>query len=71
MRVLVLNAGSSSLKASTLETGGLQTLARTEVSLGTDATRSEARRRSVQDVLQVLRQSVDLKSVGAVGHRVV
>ena len=71
MRVLVLNAGSSSLKASVLETIGLQTLARTEVSLGTDATRSEARRRSVNDVLQALRQSIDLESVGAVGHRVV
>src|SRR5216684_3895464 len=71
MRVLVLNAGSSSLKASVLETTGLQTLARTEVFLGTDATRSEARRRSVQDVLQALRQTVDLESVGGVGHRVV
>ena len=71
MRVLVLNAGSSSLKASVLETGGLQTVARTEVSLGTDATRSEARRRSVQDALQALRQSVDLQSVRGVGHRVV
>jgi acetate kinase len=71
VRVLVLNAGSSSLKASVLETSGLQTLARTEVSLGTDATRSEARRRSVDDVLQALRQSIDLESVGAVGHRVV
>src|SRR5207245_1706555 len=71
MRVLVLNAGASSLKASVLETIGLQTLARTEVSLGTDATRSEARRRSVNDVLQSLRQSIDLESVGAVGHRVV
>ena len=71
MRVLVLNAGSSSLKASVLETTGLQTLARTEVSLGTDAIRSEARRRSVQDVLRALRQTVDLESMGAVGHRVV
>ncbi len=71
MRVLVLNAGSSSLKASVLETSGLQTLSRTEVSLGTDATRSEARRRSVQDVLRALRQSIDLESVHAVGHRVV
>jgi acetate kinase len=71
MRVLVLNAGSSSLKASVLEPSGLQTMARAEVSLGTDATRSEARRQSVQDVLQALRQSVDLKSMGAIGHRVV
>ena len=71
VRVLVLNAGSSSLKASVLDTSGLQTMARTEVSLGADATRSDARRRSVQDVLQALRQSIDLESVRAVGHRVV
>src|SRR5712692_6201376 len=71
MRVLVLNAGSSSLKASVLETSGLQTMARTEVSLGTDATRSEARRRSVQDALQALGQSGDLEPVHAIGHRVV
>jgi acetate kinase len=71
VRVLVLNAGSSSLKASVLESGDLQTLARAEVSLGTDATRSEARRRSLEDVLATLRQSVDLGSVRAIGHRVV
>ncbi len=71
MHVLVLNAGSSSLKASVLESGDLQNLARAEVSLGTDATRSEARQQSVEDALQTLRPSVDLESVRAVGHRVV
>jgi acetate kinase len=71
VRVLVLNAGSSSLKASVLESADLQTLARAEISLGTDATRSDARRRSVEDALAAIRQSVDLGSVQAVGHRVV
>jgi len=71
VRVLVLNAGSSSLKASVLETADLQTVARTEVSLGADATRSEDRRRAVETALATLRQTVDLAGVQGVGHRVV
>jgi acetate kinase len=71
-RVLVLNAGSSSLKASVLETPELRTVGRREVSLGADATVDEARRRSVQQVLSGLEQDgVDIHGIDAVGHRVV
>lgn len=71
MRVLVFNAGSSSLKASVLESADLKTLARTEVSLGADATVSDAHARSVETVLATLGKSVDAATLGAVGHRVV
>jgi len=71
VRVLVLNAGSSSLKASVLETDGLKTLARTEALLGADAVRAAGRRRSVRQVLGSLQRDIPVDSVGAVGHRVV
>lgn len=71
MRVLVLNAGSSSLKASVLETGDLSTLAQTEVALGTDATRSQGLRESVRGALKALDDAVSMMSIDAVGHRIV
>ncbi|HEY8678079.1 MAG TPA: acetate/propionate family kinase [Candidatus Dormibacteraeota bacterium] len=71
MRVLVLNAGSSSLKASVLETGDLSTLAQTEVSLGTDATRTQGLREPVRGALKALDDSVSMMSIDAVGHRIV
>ncbi len=71
MRVLVFNAGSSSLKASVLESADLKTLARTELSLGADATSSPARRKSVDDALRALGQVAAASSIQAVGHRVV
>lgn len=72
MRVLVLNAGSSSLKASVLETPSLRTLGRREVSLGADATVGEARRRSVDDILGTLeKDGLSIAGIRAVGHRVV
>ena len=71
MRVLVLNAGSSSLKGSVLESSDLRTLARAEISLGADATRGPKRRESVNSVLSKLKEGVPIDSVEAVGHRVV
>jgi acetate kinase len=67
-RVLVLNAGSSSLKASIIEVGRRDPVAATAVDWGADATRAADRRTTVADVL------VQLKStdrVAGVGHRVV
>ena len=40
MRILVVNAGSSSLKLSLLGDAGLQTLADAELDLGADATQA-------------------------------
>ena len=71
MRVLVLNAGSSSLKASILEREKLEALAQVEVSLGTDATRGRGVAGPVRNALRQLGETVPLTSVDAVGHRVV
>lgn len=65
-----MNAGSSSLKASVVEDG--QTLHRTSVSWGDDATRSGDRPSAVREVLTALeRARIPASSIEAVGHRVV
>ena len=70
MRVLVLNAGSSSLKASAIENG--ETLARTTVSWGSDATQARDRASGLEAVLGTFeRAGVEPGSFDAVGHRVV
>ncbi len=70
MRVLALNAGSSSLKASVV--GGGRALARSAVGWGTDASRIEDRGPGIGAVLSDLAgQGIDPASIGAVGHRVV
>ncbi|HEY0443024.1 MAG TPA: acetate/propionate family kinase [Candidatus Limnocylindrales bacterium] len=70
MRVLVLNAGSSSLKASVVD--GNATAARTQVSWGSDASRAPDRGRGLADVIAAVEGAgVARGSVGAVGHRVV
>jgi acetate kinase len=70
VRVLVLNAGSSSLKASVID--DRETLLRTSVSWGADATRAADRSSGVRSVLEALgREQVDTGSIAAVGHRVV
>ena len=70
MRVLVLNAGSSSLKASVIENG--RTLHRLNVSWGDDATKAADRRSAMQAVLEALeREEIDAASIQAIGHRVV
>ena len=67
MRVLVLNVGSSSLKGSIVDTADLATMAKAEVSLGTDATRQKGIARTVRLLLSKLEPA----GVEAVGHRVV
>ena len=70
MRVLVLNAGSSSLKASIVD--GDETLLRTSVSRGNDATRASDRRTALLAVLENLEGAhIPAGSIEAVGHRVV
>ncbi|HEY0492842.1 MAG TPA: acetate/propionate family kinase [Candidatus Dormibacteraeota bacterium] len=71
MRVLVLNAGSSSLKASVLDSDGLAAMAQVEVSLGTDASRGRGVVGPVRSALKQLGQTTSMDSVEAVGHRVV
>ena len=70
MRVLVLNAGSSSLKASVVDDG--KTLLRTSVSWGDDATQVAERQLEVRAVLDALDAAqIPAASMEAVGHRVV
>jgi acetate kinase len=66
MRILVVNAGSSSLKLSLLEDGDLQPLAGAELDLGADATRAGG-----FDGLDAALDRVRAASAEAVGHRVV
>ena len=70
--VLVLNAGSSSLKASIVAPPD-ETIARTEVSWGADASRAARRDVGVRDVLRDLGVEADAGAPAstAVGHRVV
>src|SRR5438552_3406877 len=80
MRVLVLNAGSSSLKGSIVEASDFSTIAKAEVSLGADATRRKGIEKTVRSLLSRLGvsphpnpppQAAEGKSISAVGHRVV
>jgi acetate kinase len=71
MRVLVLNAGSSSLKASAIEEPDV-TVAQVDESWGADASRVKDRSAGVRAVLDALTASgAPLESFDAVGHRVV
>jgi acetate kinase len=70
MRVLVLNAGSSSLKASVVEEG--RTVARAAISWGVDATRQAGRETGLRAALdELFVAGVPLGSIEAVAHRVV
>lgn len=70
MRVLVLNAGSSSLKASVVD--GAETLLRTSVTWGDDATRVADRLAALRAILEAVDGAHILPtSIEAVGHRVV
>jgi acetate kinase len=72
MRVLVLNPGSSSLKASVLEPPGRDALATADFDWGADATRASDRASSVSKVLDSLGVAgVAGSSIDAVGYRVV
>jgi acetate kinase len=71
LRVLVLNAGSSSLKASVIETPET-TLGSVKRSWGSDASRAEGRAAGLTGALDELAvDGVGLESIDAVGHRVV
>ena len=65
--ILVLNAGSSSLKASIVEPASGATVGRTELRVGDDATRAAG----WEPVLEGALSGLDLSDVRAVGHRVV
>src|SRR5256885_8920360 len=65
MRVLVLNAGSSSLKGSIVDTVDLAAIAKDEVSLGADATKQNALERTVRSLLAKL----EVSRVEAARHR--
>ena len=69
-RVLVLNAGSSSLKASVIEVGRAAALAEVSLDWGADATRAADRPAAVAEVLRRLRAS-DQLALELVGHRLV
>ena len=69
MRILVLNSGSSSLKASLIEEPGDRTLGRLERDWGSDATRQADREGSLGAVIHEL--AGEAGSVEAVGYRVV
>jgi len=71
LRVLVLNAGSSSLKASAIEVGRRDALAAVAVDWGSDATKVTDREKTVSHALARLAQATDLTDLAGVGHRVV
>jgi acetate kinase len=71
MRILVLNAGSSSLKGALIEPPG-HTLARAEMAWGADASRATDRDAGVAGLVARLRTAAgDGVPIDAVGHRVV
>jgi acetate kinase len=70
MRVLVLNAGSSSLKASAIETPE-RTLATSSQSWGSDASRQSDRGTTLTAAIEELVRGGDAGAFDAVGHRVV
>ena len=67
MRVLVVNAGSSSLKLSVVEQPGDQRIAEDELDLGADASRSTPSRAALDAALE----RIGARDADAVGHRVV
>jgi acetate kinase len=70
--VLVLNAGSSSLKASVLDAGRPEPLAQVAVDWGSDATMVADRRATVRTALaQIESAGVPATQLSAAGHRVV
>ena len=72
MRVLVLNPGSSSLKAAVLDPPGRDAVATAALDWGSDATRAAGRTSAVGAVLEALaRDGVSASSIDAVGYRVV
>jgi acetate kinase len=72
VRVLVLNAGSSTLKASVLDGDGRDPLFATTLDWGADATRAEGRLGDFEALLEhLVVEGIPVGSIEAVGHRVV
>jgi len=72
VRILVLNAGSSSLKASVLDSGRRRPLAQVSADWGSDATRTADRSATVERALAELETSgAPASTLEAVGHRMV
>jgi acetate kinase len=72
VRVLVLNPGSSSLKAAVLEPPGRDPIATTTQAWGADATRAPDRGSAVSNAIATLGgDGIALSSIDAVGYRVV
>ena len=72
MRVLVLNPGSSSLKASVIEIPRRDALAKTTIAWGADATRLVDRTSAISSVLRAVEAAgIATSSIDAVGYRVV
>lgn len=71
MRILVLNPGSSSLKASLIATPGDATLVHASVPWNADAGAAEARAEILAATIQKVTRAAGDDAVGAVGYRVV
>lgn len=72
MRILTLNAGSSSLKASVVDSGSLDSRASAAVEWGSDATRISDRLASLARAFTQLGEAgAEVASLEAVGHRMV
>jgi acetate kinase len=72
MRVLVLNAGSSTLKASVLDPPRREPVADETVEWGSDSSRAPDRQASLDELLgRLVVSGVPVGSIEAVGHRVV
>lgn len=72
MRVLVLNPGSSSLKAAVIETPRRDALAKATIDWGADATRLADRTSAISSVLRAVETAgIATSSIDAVGYRVV
>ena len=72
MRVLVLNAGSSTLKASVLDGDGRDPLFATTLEWGADATRAKGRAADFEALLErLVVEGIPVGSIAAIGHRVV
>lgn len=70
-RVLVLNAGSSTLKASLIEVGRHEPLSAATVEWGSDATRFADRRATLAAAIDRLRREAGETAIDGAGHRVV
>ena len=72
MRILVLNPGSSTLKAAVIETPGRDALAKATIAWGADATRMADHASAISGVLGAVEAAgITMGSIDAVGYRVV